>query len=83
MKDLEHDSKKKNEALEDTIRNLNEFKIMKIAEEKEFKSKNKKLNKKLKDLEERKAKAIVEKNKLNRFATNDVHKNVIVSNEMN
>ena len=67
-KDQEHDSKKKYNGLEDTIRNLNEFKITKIAEEKEFKAKNKKLNKKLKDLEERKAKEMVEKNNLNRIS---------------
>ena len=83
VKVQEHESKKKQEALEDTIRNLNEFKIMKNAEEKEFKVKNKKLNKKLKDLEEKKAKIIVEKNMLDRISTNDVKEKETVINEVN
>ena len=82
VKDQEHESKKKQGALEDIIRNLNEFKMEKIAEEKEFKAKNKKLNKKLKDLEERKAKIIVEKSMLDRISTNNVKEKETVLNEV-
>ena len=63
-KDVEHELLKKISSLEDKIKDLNDYKLSKVAEEKELKSNNKKLDKRTKMLTEKEAKIEMEKTKL-------------------
>ena len=61
-KDSSHRLDKKIEGLEDKIKHLYEYKIVKESEEKNFKTKLKKADKKLKQIEEREANLELKKN---------------------
>ena len=60
-KDASHRSEKKVENLEEKIRGLNEYKIVKESEDKELRAKIKKADKKQKQIQEREAKLELEK----------------------
>ena len=64
LKDNNHDFEKKISDLEDKIKTLNEFKVLKAAEEREIKNRSKKLDKKAKQLDNQEAAIVVEKNRL-------------------
>ena len=64
LRDNNHDFEKKISDLEDKIKNLNEFKVLKAAEEREMKNRSKKLDKKAKQLDDQEAAILVEKNRL-------------------